>query len=57
MPGVATALGSLSTPQKGGGAPAGFEVITALNASGVREPVTALNGRGVREPLWARKAA
>lgn len=46
------------SPGKGGGGqpPAGSELVTALNAQGVRETVTALNAQGAREPVWARKA-
>ena len=53
----ASLRGPLAALSKGGGVPAGFELVTALNAQGVRETVTALNAQGVREPVWARKAA
>jgi len=54
---VSKGFASPLTQPTGGGAPAGFEVVTALNAQGSRETVTALNAQGVRQPVWARIAA
>lgn len=55
--GAPAALRSLAALSKGGGVPAGFELVTALNASGARETVTAINAQGRREPVWARKVS
>lgn len=37
------------------GVPAGYQIVTAINAAGQRETVTAINSQGRRVAVWARK--